>query len=47
MDTTATLYWAPVVPNGAVGVQGVAEIAFLWDLLGPTSRKTIRSPTAQ
>ena len=34
MDINATLYWAPVVPNGAVNVQGAAVMAFLWLLPG-------------
>ena len=47
MDTTATLYWVPVVPNGAVGAQGVAQVVVPPVLSEPTSRKTITWGTDQ
>ena len=47
MDTTTTLYWAPVVPNGAVCVQIVAGIVCLFVFPGPTSRNLIAWDTDQ
>ena len=47
MDTTATLYWVPVVPNEVVDVQDVATILFVFSFPGPTSRNLIMWDTDQ
>ena len=40
MDTTATLYWAPVVLNGTISIYACIE-SFCFLMLGPTFRKRI------
>ena len=40
MDTTATLYWDPVVLNESISMYACIE-SFCFPMLGPTFRKTI------